>query len=259
MSAAATGGPADWDAAGYHRVAEPQEEWARQVLQRLPLRGDEAVLDAGCGSGRVTRLLLERLPRGRLVGVDGSPSMIAEARANLAPWAERVELIVADLAELRLERPVDAVFSNATFHWIADHGRLFERLRAAMRPRSPLVAQCGGEGNVAEFEAAIAAAAALPEFAPRFAGWPAPYNFAAPEATEERLRAAGFDRVRCWLERREVRPRRPREFARASGLAPHLERLPPAQRERFVDAVLERLGEPVVLRYVRLNIDARAA
>jgi trans-aconitate 2-methyltransferase len=253
------GGPAEWDAEAYDRLAKPQEEWARQVLERLPLRGDEAVLDAGCGSGGVTRMLLERLPRGRVIGVDGSQAMIDQARANLEEWGERVELRVGDLLELRVEEPVDAVFSNATFHWVSDHPTLFRRLREAMRPGAPLVAQCGGEGNVAEFAAAIEEASALPEFAPVFEGWPAPFNFAGPAVTEERLRAAGFDEVRCWLEERPVEPEQPREFGAAAGLAPHLERLPEEQREPFIDAVMERLEKPIVYRYVRLNIDARAA
>jgi trans-aconitate 2-methyltransferase len=252
-------GTADWDAAAYHRLAKPQEEWARQVLQRLPLRGDEVVLDAGCGSGRVTRMLLERLPRGRVIGVDGSPSMIERAREDLGQWSDRVELKVADLRELELPEPVDAVFSNATFHWIREHDRLFRRLRAAMKTGAPLVAQCGGEGNVAEFAEAIEHAAARPKFAAAFEGWPTPYNFAGPAETEERLRAAGFDGIRCWLEERVVQPEPAREFAAAAGLAPHHERLPAEQRDAFTDAVLEQLRKPVVFRYVRLNIDARAA
>jgi trans-aconitate 2-methyltransferase len=253
------GGPAEWDAEAYHRLAKPQEEWARQVLERLPLRGDEVVLDAGCGSGGVTRMLLDRLPRGRVIGVDGSEAMIEEARSNLGEWGDRVELRVGDLLALQLDEPVDSVFSNATFHWIPDHETLFARLREAMKPGAPLVGQCGGDGNFAEFAAAIEEASALPEFAPAFEGWPAPYNFAGPAVTEERLRAAGFDEVRCWLEDRRVEPDDPRAFGAAAGLAPHLERLPAEQREPFVDAVMERLGKPIVYRYVRLNIDARAA
>jgi trans-aconitate 2-methyltransferase len=253
------GAPAEWDAEAYHRLAKPQEEWARQVLERLPLHGDEAVLDAGCGSGGVTRLLIERLPQGRVIGVDGSQAMVDEARSNLRQWGDRVDLRVGDLLELQLTEPVDAVFSNATFHWIPDHETLFRRLREAMKPGAPLVAQCGGEGNVAEFAAAIEEVSGLPEFAAAFEGWPTPYNFAGPAVTEERLRAAGFDAVRCWLEERPVEPEQPREFGAAAGLAPHLERLPEAQRDAFVDAVMDRLEQPISYRYVRLNIDATAA
>lgn len=253
------GGAAEWDAAAYHRLAKPQEGWAREVLERLPLSGDETVLDAGCGAGGVTRLLLERLPAGRVIGVDGSRAMIEEAAANLKPVADRVELRNADLLDLELGAPVDAVFSNATFHWVPDHDRLFRRLRAAMKPGAPLVAQCGGQGNVAEFAAAIEDVSRLPEFAAAFEGWPWPYNFQGPEATEARLAAAGFAKLRCWLEERPVQPEQPREFGAVAGMAPHLERLPAEKRDAFVGAVMERLDRPITYRYVRLNIDARAS
>ncbi len=62
----------EWDAETYDAVSDPQFNWGMEVLDRLELRGDEAVLDAGCGSGRVTAELARRLPRGRLIAVDGS-------------------------------------------------------------------------------------------------------------------------------------------------------------------------------------------
>src|SRR5581483_8420129 len=121
----------EWDASTYDRVSDIQADWSLEVMDRLDLQGDETVLDAGCGSGRVTRLLLERLPDGRVIGVDASRSMIEKAREALP---DRTEFIVSDLLDLELEQAVDAVFSNATFHWILDHRRLFERLHAALRP-----------------------------------------------------------------------------------------------------------------------------
>jgi trans-aconitate 2-methyltransferase len=89
----------DWDAATYDRVSSPQVEWAGPVLDRLELRGDETVLDAGCGTGRVTAVLAQRLPRGRVIAVDGSPAMVAEARKRLPG---DVDVRVADLLELTL-------------------------------------------------------------------------------------------------------------------------------------------------------------
>ncbi len=251
-------GTTDWDARTYDRLAAPQEQWAREVLERLRLRGDETVLDAGCGSGRATRLLLERLPRGRVIGVDGSESMVAAARKGLATYGDRVTVVHSDLLELELGDRVDAVFSNATFHWIADHDRLFARLHAALRPGGPLVAQCGGEGNVAEWRRATEDAAKLPEFTRAFAGWRGPWNFAGPAETERRLRIAGFEDVRCWLEEKVVEPDDPRDFVATVGLAAHHERLPADRREAFTDAVLAHLEQPLILRYVRLNIDAIA-
>jgi trans-aconitate 2-methyltransferase len=243
----------DWDAATYDRVSAPQVEWAERVLGRLPLRGDETVLDAGCGSGRVTRLLLERLPHGRVVAVDSAPSMVEHARAALDP--ERTTVFQANLTELVLDEPVDAAFSNAVFHWIADHDALFARLFAALRPGGLLVAQCGGKGNVQRFHDAAWAVASEEPYTKHFSGWRGPWHFAGAEETADRLARAGFTDIETWLEPYPVTPPDPTGFLRTVCLGPHLEQLPEELRPGYVDAVRERCGSE--LDYVRLNIDAK--
>jgi len=247
----------DWDAATYDRVADPQEEWGLEVLGRLELRGDETVLDAGCGSGRVTRHLLERLPRGRVIGVDASPSMIERAREKLEPFGDRVELRVGDLLNLDLGGEVDAVFSNATFHWILDHQRLFGRLFRALRPGGRLGVQFGGEGNVAAWKRAIESAEGDERFSPYLRGMPDILHFASLGDTEARLRRCGFELDRIWLEPRTVQPAEPRAFVSSVGLAHHLERLPDQLKDAFIDSVLDSMSKPLTLDYVRLNIAAR--
>lgn len=252
----ASDGTVDWDAETYDRVADPQEEWGRDVLARLDLRGDETVLDAGCGSGRVTRLLLERLPSGRVIGVDASPSMIAKAREALAD-DDRVELQVADLAELELSQPVDAIFSNATFHWIPDHTRLFEVLFAGLAPGGQLEAQAGGEDNVAELVRNLEALQGDARFAPYLRGFRTNWHFASVEDTRTRLEWAGFSEIECWLEHHRVQPSDPRGFFRAGGPGSHLEYLPKTLHETYIDAVLGSMPRPFTLEFVRLNISAR--
>src|SRR3954451_21559786 len=246
-----------WDGAAYDRLSTPMEQLGREVRERLELRGDETILDAGCGSGRLTQLLIERVPDGRVIGVDASAWMTDAARERLGDAAD---LRVADLVGLDLGgTTVDVVFSTATFHWIADHDALFASLRQALRPGGRLGAQCGGAGNIASVHAAARQAADDPEFRAYFDGWQGPWNFATPDDTERRLRAAGFGEARCWLSDRPVRPDDPREYLRTINLGAHLDRLPDELRYPFVDAVLARLGERPTLDYVRLNIDAFAA
>lgn len=244
----------DWDASTYDRVSDVQEGWARRVLDRLPLSGDEVVLDAGCGSGRVTRLLLERLPRGRVIAVDASAEMVAHARRALDA---RATVLQAELTELELPQAVDAVFSNAVFHWIPDHARLFRRLHAALRPGGALVAQCGGRGNLAAFLAIVVEVARSAPFDRHLAGLDRQQELAGPEETRARLRAAGFEDVRVWLVPSEVTPQQPAGFLRAVLLRCHLDRLPPELREPFVAAVLASCGAAVRLDFQRLNIVAR--
>jgi len=247
----------DWDAATYERVSEPQLRWAREQLERIRLRGDEVVLDAGCGSGRVTALLCERVPRGRLYAVDVAPSMVAYAKSALRG---RATVLCQDLVELSLPEPVELVFSNATFHWIRDHEALFAALARNMRPGARLLAQCGGRGNIARFRRVAEEVAGEPCFHRHFAGWPQPWRYASAEGTERRLRRAGFAQVRCWLERRPTVPPAPREFVRAVCLVRQLEALPAGLREPFLERVLarwrEHVGDPPVLDYVRLNMTA---
>lgn len=263
MSTDQPAGPRDWEGSSYDSLSTPQQQMGDDVLARLQprLRGDETVLDAGCGSGRVTKALLSLVPKGRVIGVDGSPSMIEQAR-HLLP--ESVVLDVQDLAELVLDAPVDAIVSTATFHWILDHDRLFSRLAAVLRPGGSFEAQCGGAGNIASVDAAIER---LRERAPwdvALTGWEGPWNFAGPDETAARLEAAGFVDVRCWLEPRPVPLTVEHEHAylRTVVLGSHLARLPEIAHDDFVEAVRDELrgaDGSIVLDYVRLNISATRA
>jgi trans-aconitate 2-methyltransferase len=212
------------------------------------------VLDAGCGSGNVTEQLVERLPRGRVIAVDGSHDMVRKARERLG---SRAEVRQGDLAELDLDEQVDVVFSNAVFHWIPDHDRLFARLHAALQPGGRLVAQCGGQGNVASVMEALIQVVAQERFVRHFEGFEAGLRFASDTETAERLERTGFTDVRCWLEPRLMRPEEPYDFMRTVTLGQHLARLPDKLQRPFVEAVIEQMGEPLEIDYVRLNIDAR--
>jgi trans-aconitate 2-methyltransferase len=240
--------PRDWNATSYERMSAPMEAMGREVLDRLDLAGDERVLDAGCGTGRVTAALVERLPHGHVIAVDGSPAMVEQARERLGAGAE---VFVADLLELEVQ-PVDAILSTATFHWIADHERLFAQLKTALRPGGRLVAQCGGAGNVQAIDEA--ARRVRPEL---FTTWDGPWYFASPKETEERLRRLGWVDVWTWSFPVRVEPGDPREYFATVVLGSHLERIDAEHRDAFVDDVLRELDEPVV-DYVRLNILARA-
>ena len=248
--------PRDWDAATYDRVADPMTRWGSAVLERLPLNGDETVLDAGCGSGRVTEQLAERLAHGRVIALDASPSMVAEAGRRLARFGARIELLVADLGRpfaLPDDRLADAILSTATLHWVPDHDALFRNLAAVVRPGGRLVAQCGGVGNIGSIRAILATTGD---------GWLGGAHFETPEATAGRLRSAGFVDVETWLqpEPTTFEPGEPLEtYLRTVILGAHVGRLATAgERDAFVHEVALRMAEPVI-DYIRLNILATRA
>jgi trans-aconitate 2-methyltransferase len=251
-------GTRDWDAETYDAVGAPVHAFGHALLDRLHLDGDEVVLDAGCGSGAVTRELLERLPRGRVVAVDGSPTMIERAREELGD-DPRLELLVGDLIELELAEPVDVVFSSAVFHWIADHDRLFERLYATLRPGGVLLAQCGGQGNIADIRAALERVQSEEPFAEHLGGWAGPWNFSPPHLACERLERAGFVDVRAGTHIEVVEPDDLERFMGTIILGAHLERLAPELHDLFARRIVEEMERPREMRYVRLTLSARSA
>ena len=246
----------DWDGATYDRISAPQEEWARVTLDRLELAGDETVLDAGCGSGRVTRLLA-RPPAARARPGGGRRARRWSTQATAA-LGDRATVWRSDLVALEVAEPVDAVFSNAVFHWVPDHDALFARLHAALRPGGQLVAQCGGRGNIERFHGLAREVAAQEPYAEHLGGWEGPWNFAGAEETRERWRRRASREVQTWLEESPMGPPEPENFLRVVCLGHHLEALPEDLRAPYTRAVLERCGDPVELDYVRLNILARA-
>jgi len=237
----------DWDADAYDTLPIPMTGWGREVVDRLALRGDERVLDAGCGTGQVTAYLLERLPNGAVVALDGSPSMIGAARARLP--AERVTFLVHDLLDPIPIEPVDAIVSTATFHWVPDHERLFANLALVLRPGGDLQAQCGGAGNI---ENVADAAAELGVDVRR------DKTFADPATTEERLRRHGFADVRCWLTDAPTPvPRQQLErYLATVCMGAVIEGMSSTERDHLVHEVAERMVEPRI-DYVRLNMSAR--
>lgn len=246
----------DWDAATYDRVSDPQLAWAREQLGRLDLRGDEVVLDAGCGSGKITLELVQRVPRGRVYGVDAAPSMVRHAQEALG---DRATILCQDLTELDLPEPVDVVFSNATFHWVPDHDALFAALHRNMTPGARLVAQCGGRGNIDDFRRTADQVAHEEPFAPYFTEWRGVWNYAGPEETAERLQRAGFTDIQTWLQDKPTELEDAPSFVRTVCLVRHLDLVPGELQDQFVDAVLARCPDPLVLQYVRLNMTARRA
>lgn len=218
-------------------------------MERLGgIRPDAAVLDVGCGTGRMTEALLALVPQGRVLAMDASAEMVALARQRLG---DRAEVWRQDVLDLELDEMVDVVVSTAALHWVTDHDRLWGRLARALRPGGVLEVQCGGEGNIQRVREVIDVVAV--EYAPQLVGW-SPWVFAAPRETERRLHVAGFANVRCWLEERPTYPEDLASFVPTSILPAHLAQLPEKRRKGFAAAVVAAVRLP--LDYVRLNISA---
>jgi len=255
----------EWNAGVYHKVSNPQLDWGLSVLERLPLEGSETVLDIGCGTGRLTEKLAERLPRGRAVGIDQSRNMLRAAREHLSERrGGRVMFACADAAALPFASAADAIFSTATFHWVLDHERLFASLFTALRPGGRLVAQCGGGPNLHRLHERCVRLMHDPIFAPHFRRWTRPWEFADADTTARRLERAGFTRIETSIHASPVlQPDAGAfsEFVEHVICRPHLEHLQEASlRARFMERLTEQAAldsPPFELDYWRLNLAAQ--
>jgi trans-aconitate 2-methyltransferase len=255
----------EWNSAAYHRLSGPQVSWGKRVLSRLRLRGDEVVLDAGCGTGRLTAELLEALPRGRVVGVDLSQNMLGAAREHLAAqFGERVSLVACDLLHLPFDHAFDGIVSTAAFHWVLDHDKLFANLRRALVPEGWLEVQCGGGANLVNLRQRVNELAASGKFASFFVDFREPWLFQDAEGAAESLWRSGFVDIKTSMESAPTildSASQYGDFVRNIILRRHLENIPSEDlRAEFMsDLTRQAAGDHPAfsLDYWRLNLRGR--
>jgi trans-aconitate 2-methyltransferase len=251
----------EWNAAVYDVISDPMFAWGMALLASVPLKGDERVLDAGCGSGRLTEELVRRLPAGRVVALDHSSQMLEQARRKLG---DRVDYVQASLENFELAAPVDGIFSNAVLHWVPDHAAMFRALHRALRQGGWLVAQFGGIGNLSRTYRQMEQAASEERFRGYLARFEAGPHFEDVESTRARMLAAGFKISEAKLHQEAPRfdnRNRFRSFIETVILRQPLARLPEELRGEYLEAVLQRTFDAeggYALDYVRLTVRATA-
>ena len=256
----------EWNSEVYHRVSNPQFEWGKKVLERLQLKGDETVMDAGCGTGRLTAELLERLPRGHVLAVDVSQNMLQKSEEFLKPRFDgRVRFVHADLADLNIEAECDGIFSTAAFHWVKDHDAMFRGLATALKAGGWIEAQAGGRGNLEDVHSRVLGIMERAEFLPFFESWESPWEFPSPETTTRRMLQAGFADAEAWLEPAAFRLQgrdQYRDFLGEVILRPFLARIGDSElKAKFLEELVEQaVNDPEFkLDYVRINLRGRKA
>lgn len=257
----------EWNSTAYHRLSEPQVSWGKKVLSRLSLRGDEAVLDAGCGTARLTAELLEALPKGTVAAIDISQNMLHSAREHLsACFGDKVHLIACDLLHLPFARAFDVVVSTAAFHWVLDHDRLFRNLHDVLRPGGRLEAQCGGGPNIVRVRERANRLMQTEEFAAYFTDFREPWLFQDAQGAAETLRHAGFVEVETSTEAAPTvldDAAHYNEFVRNIVLRRHLENIPTeSARNRFMAILTEQAASdnpPFLLDYWRVNLRGKVS
>jgi len=241
----------EWDARTYDALPLPHQRWGSSAIEKLSLTGDETVLDFGCGTGRDAEVLLDLLPNGRVIAVDGSRQMLDQLRTRLAKSLARVTVLQVDIRE-RIELPIlaDAALSVATLHWLPDHESVFRTIAETLRPAARLVVECGGAGNIAIVRKALREVSG----SDGAENW----NFANVEDTRKHLESAGFTEIEVRLVPDPTRLKRGEQleaFLATVVLSAQLRDIAQDDRRAFVHAIADRLPEPEI-DYVRLQIEA---
>jgi trans-aconitate 2-methyltransferase len=256
-----------WDAETYERIGTPMRGWAQAVIDDLGLKGDETVLDAGCGSGSVTLDLWQKLPSGKIWALDSSPDMIAKLRKTLAERGiTNIEPMQADLTHFTLPEQVDVVFSNAVFHWIQDDAGLFGSLARATKPGGWLRAQCGGGDNIKKLMAATNDVEKRPPYAEHLTGRAEPRKYRSEQQAVEALEDNGWKNARARVFPSDVVFEDEDAavlYLKTIILQQQASALPADLADQFlrdvIAEVIERHGAPFVADYVRLDLWAERA
>ena len=261
----------DWDASTYDRISDAQESWGQEIIEYRKWKGNEVVLDAGCGSGRTTKILSMKVPEGKIIAVDSDLSMIRLAKENLVKFSN-IEFIQIDISEIELEEKVDVVFSNAVLHWILNHKKVFERFWQILNSDGQLLIQCGGYGNLAKTLSIINKVSKSKEFYNYFYNnnkgqdiWNQTWYFAKKEDTEKILQEIGFRNIQVFLGNKEPKFLNKEEyflFIKTIVLIPYLKYLPNDMlKDKFAKSVIEEIESNAKelqwkLDFARLNINA---
>jgi len=257
-----------WNAADYHKSSPAQALWAKELIAKIELCGNERVLDIGCGDGKVTAEIARNLPAGNVTGVDSSPEMIRFACDHFPRREYRnLSFILGDARALPFSEEFDVVFSNAALHWIPDHKPVLAGIAKSLHPKGKLLIQMGGKGNAEQILGAGDVVQKKPEWVQYFSGFSFIYGFFDNAEYREWLIESGFEPLRVELIPKDMTYASRQDCAawiRTTWL-PWMARLPDGRRSEYIEAVMDEYlkrypADPdgtIHISMVRLEVEAK--
>jgi trans-aconitate 2-methyltransferase len=256
-----------WDARDYRESSSAQLQWARELLNTLQLRGNERILDIGCGDGKITAEIAKRLPNGSVVGIDSSEEMIKFSIEEFPQdYYPNLDFMIAEAQKLPFDEEFDVTFSNATLHWVIDHANVLQGIKRSLKPEGRILLQMGGRGNASALFTVLDSMLLKDKWGKFFREFSFPYGF------------YGDDDYRMWLMQAGLKEKRieliPKDMTQKGkdGLAswirttwlPYTQRVSEALQDDFIQEIVDRYtekfppdGEGIIhVSMMRLEVEA---
>lgn len=256
-----------WNSSDYAQHSSAQSEWANKLISKLHLQGTESILDIGCGDGKMTLALAEEAPKGHVVGIDSSESMIELAQQRLVDSTrQNVTFQQMDALTLRFDHQFDVAFSNAALHWIKDHVAMLEGVKTSLKESGRILFQMGGKGNAQDIIDVVHVLIQQEKWYQYFNEFSFPYGFYGPKEYEQWLKQVGLRQKRLELIPKDMTQEGPEGLAgwiRTTWL-PYTQRVPEYLQETFISEIVESYIEAfpldqqgkVHVKMVRLEVEA---
>ena len=258
-----------WNPELYASSSSAQNNWGLELLTKLSLKGNERVLDVGCGDGRLSAEIAKNLPEGSILGIDISETMVNFAKAHYPPEQfPNLAFMQVDAGELPFDSEYDIIFSNAALHWIKDPEPVLKGFWRSLRPGGALLMQFGGRGNAAEILKIIDSMLEDEKWSCYFRDFVFPYGFYGPEEYREWLKNAGFTVKRLEMNSKDMAlAGKESLFASiASTWHPFTQQVPESLKNKFIDELVnlfvsfrppDNKGH-IHVQMIRLEIEAYA-
>jgi len=232
----------EWDAKEYHRSSSQQQKWAIELIGKLKLKGNERVLDIGCGDGKVTAEIARSLTRGSIIGIDSSQEMIRFAQDNyLEKNVQNLSFMTIDVKDMSFSNEFDVVFSNACLHWVVGHLPVLKNISKSLNPGGKILIQMGGKGNVAETIDVLNEMIQDKKWHKYFDEFPFPYGFYGVEEYKQWLKETGLRAIRVELIPKDMVHEGKEglsSWIRTTWL-PYTQRLPEELQEEFINEIAD--------------------
>ena len=228
----------NWDAAQYDAVKAPQIDAGKELIVLAKVRENDAILDLGCGTGKLTIEIARLAPRGSVVGIDPSDDMLAKARTTTS-GAGNLRLIKTHAEDIDFIDRFDLAFSNSALHWVKDQPRAVSRTYRALKRGGRIAFQFPAQNFCREFFISVDFAVSSLGYERFYRGWRSPWLFPTCEEFKSLLFRTGFSSVEVYEREYHLAFTDLDEVIRwwsSAGLRPYLAALPAVGQSYFADA-----------------------